>query len=254
MFPISDDTLPLRDIADFWSREIRPPATFNELLRCLESAWWRGEFIGEGALSRLKLLQHLFQSQFDLGIVFVVGDESEAPEAKQLPDGAVEIDIRPRIRVPSADADTWIETNCVLAYEDLAATSFLTNHPTMRPVLFGFQLSRREFMEWLSRRGSARPTFWGAIDANAYHPTRRIPNNGLTENTRRRGRRPEKLLKVMEEMRSDIRQRRRTVRDLNDMLEKELAEEYSVSRDTARKARRNVLSEIHSQQKPTNDK
>ena len=42
--------------------------------------------------------------------------------------------------------------------------------------------------------------------------------------------------------------------DLDKMLEKELVEAYGASRDTARKARRQVLSEFISQQKPTNDK
>jgi hypothetical protein len=45
-------------------------------------------------------------------------------------------------------------------------------------------------------------------------------------------------------MRADLRQGRRTVPELKNMLEKNLASTYGVSRDTARKARNAVLSEF----------
>ena len=41
-------------------------------------------------------------------------------------------------------------------------------------------------------------------------------------------------------MKNDIRQGRRTVTELSNMREKDLAAEYNVSRDTARKARNAV--------------
>jgi len=41
-------------------------------------------------------------------------------------------------------------------------------------------------------------------------------------------------------MKNDIRQGRRTVAELTNMREKDLAAEYNVSRDTARKARNAV--------------
>jgi DNA-binding GntR family transcriptional regulator len=55
-------------------------------------------------------------------------------------------------------------------------------------------------------------------------------------------------------MRNDIQQGRHTVAELENMLEKNLAAQYGVSRDTVRKARRAVLSELNSRQIPTNDK
>ena len=60
---------------------------------------------------------------------------------------------------------------------------------------------------------------------------------------RRRGAKPEKLGRVKEAMKNDIRQGRRTVTELSNMREKDLAAEYDVSRDTARKAR-NAVSEF----------
>ena len=57
---------------------------------------------------------------------------------------------------------------------------------------------------------------------------------------RPRGAKPKKLGQVKEAMRNDIRQGRRTVAELSNMREKDLAAEYGVSRDTARKARKAV--------------
>jgi DNA-binding GntR family transcriptional regulator len=54
-------------------------------------------------------------------------------------------------------------------------------------------------------------------------------------------------------MRNDIQQGRLTVAQLDDMPEKNLETKYRVSRDTARKARNAVLSELNSRKIPTND-
>ena len=51
---------------------------------------------------------------------------------------------------------------------------------------------------------------------------------------------PKKLEQVKEAMRKDIRQGRHTLAQLSNMREKDLAAEYRVSRDTARKARKAV--------------
>ena len=75
---------------------------------------------------------------------------------------------------------------------------------------------------------------------------------------RKRGRRPIKLEQVKQAMRGDIQSGRQTDAGLRSMLEKSLAGTYGVSRDTARKARKAVLSEIveksQSRQITTNDK
>ncbi len=54
-------------------------------------------------------------------------------------------------------------------------------------------------------------------------------------------------------MRNDIEQKRLTVAQLENMLEKDLSANYGVSRDTARKARKAVLLELNSRKTPTND-
>jgi len=69
----------------------------------------------------------------------------------------------------------------------------------------------------------------------------------------RRGVKPEKLERVKTAMRSDIQQGQLTPLELENMIEKNLAPRYGVSRDTARKARKAILSELNSRQTPTND-
>jgi hypothetical protein len=67
---------------------------------------------------------------------------------------------------------------------------------------------------------------------------------GAAGSPRRRGPQPKKLEQAKTAMRDDIQQGRRAVAELKNMLEKNLQEVYGVSRDTARKARRAVLSEF----------
>jgi len=67
---------------------------------------------------------------------------------------------------------------------------------------------------------------------------------GARRPARRRGAPPTKFQRVSSAMRGDLRQGRRTVPELKNMLEKNLASTYGVSRDTARKARNAVLSEF----------
>lgn len=61
---------------------------------------------------------------------------------------------------------------------------------------------------------------------------------------RARGPKPRKQAAVVQAMIADIRRGRHTLISLVDMIEKELAETYSVSRDTARKARNQVVTEL----------
>jgi hypothetical protein len=167
MFPIADETLSFSEIADYWSREIRPPASDLELLRVLESAWWRGEIVGETALTRLKLIRFLFGHAPDLDLIFMIGDEPGPPEIEDTADGSVEVDLRPRLTVPSADPATWNDTNCATAYEALAKAQRLITDPTVGPALRGIGLSHQEFFNWLAACGYHSPTFWRTVRADA---------------------------------------------------------------------------------------
>jgi hypothetical protein len=71
--------------------------------------------------------------------------------------------------------------------------------------------------------------------------------------SRKQGRRPLKLEAVKQSMRDHIAQGVQTHESLRGMLEKNLANSYDVSRDTARKARSAILSEIDDEH-PDRDK
>jgi hypothetical protein len=160
MFPISKDALSLREISDYWSREIN--ATSKELFRILEAAWWLGEFRGDSFYSPLQLLKKMFTSMHqrdDLGIVFLVGNSAE-PLPIDLPDGSMRVDVRQRIRVPSVNVETWDEISCQDAYQALAKTCSLDSYPEIAITLAWIRLSYEEFVTWLAKRGYSDPTFW----------------------------------------------------------------------------------------------
>jgi Bacterial regulatory proteins, gntR family len=74
-------------------------------------------------------------------------------------------------------------------------------------------------------------------DANA------VPGRS-TFSPRKRGPKPTKLAQVKAAIMRDIRQSRLTADKLRELLEKDLAATYGVSRDTARRARNEVMSQI----------
>jgi hypothetical protein len=74
VFPIAESTLSFGEIADYWSREIRPSASPNELLSTLVSAWWLGELRGDSKHSPLQLLKIMFTSMYrdDLALLWQI--------------------------------------------------------------------------------------------------------------------------------------------------------------------------------------
>jgi hypothetical protein len=181
MFPIGDATLSFREISNHWSREIQPPASRNELLRVLESAFWRGEIHGNSRWSRLEFLKGIYRplhDRDDLGIVFIVGEDADKSRVEELPDGGAWVDLRRRIHLPSGDMDTWDERTCSDAFRALAETSSTESYPDVTPIFASIELSYEEFIRWLAKRGYSKPIFWNPL------PTARLTK-------RPRGRSPE---------------------------------------------------------------
>jgi hypothetical protein len=84
-----------------------------------------------------------------------------------------------------------------------------------------------------------------APDSHGGEPGRANPRSaGAGGLARRRGVRPQKFEQVCNAMRDDLREGRLTLAQLSDTLEKILADDYDVSRDTARRARNAVLAEF----------
>jgi|GraSoiStandDraft_16_1057320.scaffolds.fasta_scaffold331617_1 hypothetical protein len=97
-----------------------------------------------------------------------------------------------------------------------------------------------------SATNTSRPALrsTGARVGSAPRSTAGPQTSNAAGSARRRGARPKKTEQVKGAMRNDIQQGRLTAAALKNMLEKNLAENYGVSRDTARKARNAVLLEF----------
>jgi len=162
MFPIPDNELSIPQIADYWAREIRPPASPAELQILLEKAWWRGELVGAGVF-RLTLLRGFHQicrSEF----VFLTDEEPMLLE--ECSDGGRLVDPRPRVPIPPSPTEAWTDAECAPAYKVIAEDWGGTNiseevMATFAPMLGAQQLTRDEFLQWIATRGYYRPTFWG---------------------------------------------------------------------------------------------
>jgi hypothetical protein len=160
MFLITEPALSIGDIA----HEIHPSASSNKLLSTLVGAWWLGEFRGDSIHSRLQLLKIMFSSKYrdDLGIVFIVSDDP-GPAGVELPDGSLEIDVRPQIRVPSSDIDTWDEAACRDAFHALAEATKRSSIDIYRGFavfLASIKLTYEEFNTWRAKRGYPKLKFW----------------------------------------------------------------------------------------------
>jgi hypothetical protein len=169
MFPISKETLSFREISDYWSREIKPPASPTELLNLLINAWWRGEIVGDGP-PRVQFLSKIFRSMSKSdypSIVFTSGHEAGPSQFHMLPDGGAVVDIRPRIRVPSSTTDAWDEAACDPAFRSLGEIEWVESRFELLFHFGWFNLSRDEFMKWVTDRRYLMPTFWAGDAAGA---------------------------------------------------------------------------------------
>jgi hypothetical protein len=159
MFPISRETLTFSEVADYWSREIH--ASPDELLDLLISAWWLGEIVAYGPRpTRLELLKSIFTHRArDKGLVFTF-DPTEESSTRYNEDGTIEVDITPRICVPSNDPNTWTEPECESAFRSLAAVSIVDNRPDLLFTFGWLGVNQGNFMNWMRLRRYHRPTFW----------------------------------------------------------------------------------------------
>jgi hypothetical protein len=161
MLPIAESTLSFGEIADYWSREIYPPASWDEILRTLESAWWLGELRGNSGPTRLQRLKNMFTSmrqRDDLEIGFIV---SPGPLPVDLQDR-----FKPRyqIRVRSDHTESWDEAACSDAFAALAKTCSKESYPELKVGFTLTKLSYEEFSTWCTKRGFSIPTFWKPRD------------------------------------------------------------------------------------------
>jgi hypothetical protein len=177
MFPLSADKLSFREIAKFWSREIQPHASRDELVDEMEAAWWRGELVAASEMTRLQLLRSMFAHRASTsleGIVFVTPNDPEQPVVTELANGEVMVDTSPRVSVPSLETDQWTEESCAGAFETLSKSPSREHFPALLS-LHCIELTREEFFRWVDRRGFHAPTFWKSQLRQTPKPTSKPP-------------------------------------------------------------------------------
>jgi hypothetical protein len=259
MLPIWKDKLSIEKITDRWSQEIQPPTSREELLDFFETAWWRGRWKTDGPLTPLALLKSMYRSarERDLTTLVFVTKEDEISEGIELADGGLLFDVneleRPAILVlvPSNDPETWTEASCAAAFELLSQTPSRKYYPDRSIQFLMMEIDRHQFVRLLAAHGLDLPKFWSPpiekpseLHEKAQISTHRKQVPPARLEVRKRGRKPVKLEAVKREMRRDIEESRQTVASLRAMREKELQAYGGVSRDTGRKARAAILSEI----------
>jgi hypothetical protein len=196
-------------------------------------------------------------------------EQAQIEICRAIADRAVRIWIKPRMR-----ATTHTTVSETLVGDELEIPTELN------PEDFDWEASR-PVNPWLVRRGKFRPAgHWHlawiklfSADVTSFLCAAKVRVEATSENAatgacqpappglrsaiavsgaagsaRRRGRRPQKFEQTCDAMGDDIQQGRCTATDLKEMLEKVLVERYGVSRDTARRARAAVLSEIGSRE------
>jgi hypothetical protein len=152
-----------------------------------------------------------------------------------------------RLRAAAEAGETWfIGDTSPLITETWSSLALHNSALAVRP---------REAIAWMCQNPNARHLVPGTPAQMAGSIGNPLPAaRPAVADVRRRGPRATKLEQTKEKMRCDIREGRQTATTLNDILEKNLASSYGVSRETARKARNAVLSEIVARQIATNDK
>jgi len=166
MFPISKPELSFAEVSLYYAPELRWSREMVQAL--LEGARWLGEITGE--VTRLELLKRLFKwmrnSDFP-AIVFVTRGSAPPPETIELTDGHLAVDLRPRVFVPSDDADTWSEASCIPAFEILAEKPSWQYYPEWSPGFHAMKVNSDEFFRLIAVRRLPYPTFWKRTNDDA---------------------------------------------------------------------------------------
>jgi hypothetical protein len=192
-------------------------------------------------------------------LVFVTEKDATTPQGIELADRSLQFDVndlmKPRILVPSNDPETWTEATCAPAFEALAEKPSREYYPDRRIQFLMMEIDRHRFVRLVTAYGLDLPNFWRpsipkpaelqkqAHISRSSKPSKEGESPPLRLKIRERGPQPRKLEQTKEAMRRGIREGRLAVTSLEAMLEKELKERYVVSRDTARKARAEILLE-----------
>jgi hypothetical protein len=161
MFPIpQEQLLSLRLVADYYSRELRPSASQQEVSTKLIEAVWRGDCIIP-SFNRVSKLHLLFNAAKRAD-----RDVRRGPPwviLQELPGGQTVLKIIGLAEVPlhNATPESWNEENCTPAFLALAKDWELLEGHSIELFIGAVPVPRAAFFDLVTRRGWQRPTFWG---------------------------------------------------------------------------------------------
>ncbi len=254
-----EKSLTLFQIADDWSREIQPARSLDELLNELVKAWWRGELDAGSGPTRLKLLRALFKTS-RAEIPFWVKGEDPPQTSWELPDGGVEVLIVPVLPIPSSEPEAWAVEECAAAYDAIAEHWRDSCFDLISPLVTGgISLFEPAFAQWIAACGHTPPEFWRRPQSHSLSPDPppapafAVGSNVSTPpklSPRKRGPVPATLQRVKNGMYGEVRSGKMNIEQLMSLPEDSLAAQFSVSRDTIRRAKNAILSEIVEDRNP----
>ena len=214
MFPMTEPELSFAEISKYWAPELRWSRDMVQAL--LESAFWLGEFSVISSITPDELLKRLFKWMRNCdypALVFVTPERAAPPEISELLEGDL-VDLRPRIFLPSEDADTWSEASCIPAFQALAAKPSLEYYPERSPGFHAMKLTSDEFFRWIAVRGLPYPTFWKRTDDDATSLNLKPASKPMIESEVRRvydiadkeGKKPPNINEVAEPVQARLRE------------------------------------------------
>ena len=157
MFPICKPELSFGDISELWAPELKLSRDRAQAL--LEGMFWLDEISIVSGITRLELLKRLVKWMRSCDfprIVFATSESTPPPKTMGLTDY---IDLRPRVVVPSGDAETWTESSCNAAFEAMSEIPSL-QYTEWSPGFHAIKLARDEFFKLIALRDFPYPTFW----------------------------------------------------------------------------------------------
>jgi hypothetical protein len=176
MLPIHENTLSLRWIAEYWSREIGGLRTTAEVHHELLAAFWRGELGVVGGddrkiVDRATFLRWVALERDHPGFVLVDSPEEIPPKATMHPDGAVTVDLQTYIALPS-DQSLWTDDIVGTACDELAKLSLEDYHDLLKPGVNALRSTRQNLASYCETSAFALPRFWFGSPTGGRHEFR----------------------------------------------------------------------------------
>jgi hypothetical protein len=171
MYPLSDQTLLLVDLARHWARGLPQPPTADEVLDSLLSAIWRGdlraslpEVEGLDTDPRRRLLEVCVRFPDHPGLIFLEPGQEAPPALVYRLDGSAEVDPRICVVWPAA-SEACTPATFLAAYDTLSHASSNAFSDLVKPLLDLLAVGRDDFAAYCQSEGFPLPFFWFARNA-----------------------------------------------------------------------------------------